>query len=45
LKLAVAEGRTYGAEKTIKRTLLLWSDSVPGIVLKGRPGQVQWDCD
>jgi len=31
LKLAVVEGRTYGAE-TNKRTLWLWSDSIPGIV-------------
>jgi len=31
LKLAVAEGRTYGAE-TNKRTLSLLSDSVPGII-------------
>jgi len=34
LKLAVAEGRTYGAE-TRKRTPRLWSDFVPGIVLGG----------
>ena len=38
LKLAVAGGRTYGAE-TRKRTPRLWSDFVPGIVLRGRPGQ------
>ena len=31
MKLAVVEGRTYGAE-TNKRTLLLWSDSIPGII-------------
>ena len=31
LKLAVVEGRTYGAEMN-RRTLWLWSDSIPGIV-------------
>jgi len=42
LKLAVAKGRTYGAE-TRKRIVQMWSDSEPGIVLIGRPGQVQWN--
>jgi len=44
LKLAVAKGSMYGAE-TRKRTLWLWSDSKPGIILRGRLGQVQWDRD
>jgi len=44
LKLAVAEGITYGADTT-KRTLWLWNDSEPGIILRGRPGQVQRDRD
>jgi len=44
LKLAVAEGRLYVA-KTRKRTLQLWSDYEPGIVLRRRPGQMQWDRD
>ena len=42
MKLAVAEGRRYGAEIR-KRTLRLWSDFVPGIVLTGHPGEVQRD--
>jgi hypothetical protein len=44
LKLAIAEGRTYHVE-TRNRTLWLWSDSELGIVLRGRPGQVQRDHD
>jgi len=44
LKLAVAKGSTYGVE-TRKRTLWLWSNSETGIILRGRPRQVQQDRD